>query len=45
MTYKNYWHLTVLTKLKEYRRLQTHATVTQLRLVDFFFFDIIDLFA
>ncbi|CAF1400742.1 unnamed protein product [Rotaria sordida] len=30
MTYKSYWHSTILTKLDEYRRSQTHATVTQL---------------
>ncbi|CAF0957605.1 unnamed protein product [Adineta steineri] len=30
MTYKSYWHSTILTKLEEYRRSQIHATVTQL---------------
>ncbi|CAF2447146.1 unnamed protein product [Rotaria sp. Silwood2] len=30
MTYKSYWHSTILSKLDEYRRLQIHATVTQL---------------
>ncbi|CAF1149101.1 unnamed protein product [Rotaria magnacalcarata] len=30
MTYKSYWHSTILSKLEEYRPLQTHATVTQL---------------
>lgn len=34
MTYKSYWHSTVLTKLEEYRRGQIHVTLTQLRLVD-----------
>jgi hypothetical protein len=31
MTYKSYWHSTIITKLEEYRRLQIQATLTQLR--------------
>jgi histone acetyltransferase HTATIP len=31
MTYKSYWHSTILSKLEEYRRLQIHPTVRQLR--------------
>jgi len=30
MTYKSYWHSTILSKLEEYRRLQMNVTVTQL---------------
>ena len=33
MTYKSYWHSTILAKLEEYRRLQMHVPVSQLRLV------------
>jgi len=36
MTYKSYWYSAILTKLEEYRRLQIHATVKQLRLSFFF---------
>ena len=32
MTYKSYWHSTILFKLEEYRRLQINVTVSQLRL-------------
>jgi hypothetical protein len=30
MTYKSYWHSTILLKLEEYRRLQKQVTITQL---------------
>ncbi|CAF1082281.1 unnamed protein product [Rotaria sordida] len=30
MTYKSYWHSTILSKLDEYHRLQIHVTVTEL---------------
>jgi histone acetyltransferase HTATIP len=33
MTYKSYWHSTILSKLEEYRRLQMNVTVTQLRFI------------
>jgi hypothetical protein len=33
MTYKSFWHSTVLAKLDEYRRLQLIVTVAQLRFV------------
>lgn len=34
MTYKSYWRSTILSKLDEYRRLQKHVTISQLRFVD-----------
>ena len=34
MTYKSYWHSTILTKLEQYRHAQIHVTLTQLRSVD-----------
>ncbi|CAF1234523.1 unnamed protein product [Adineta steineri] len=30
MTYKSYWHSTILSKLEEYRRLQINITIAQL---------------
>lgn len=33
MTYKSYWHSTILAKLDEYRRSQIHVTLSQLRFV------------
>jgi histone acetyltransferase HTATIP len=36
MTYKSYWHSTILSKLEEYRRLQMNVTITQLRFISFF---------
>jgi len=38
MTYKSYWHSTILSKLEEYRRSQIHVTVKQLRFRSFVFF-------
>ncbi len=38
MTYKSYWHSTILFKLEEYRRLQMNVTITQLRFLSFLFF-------
>jgi hypothetical protein len=40
MTYKSYWHSTIISKLEEYRRLQMNVTVTQLRFYIFFLFTI-----
>jgi len=38
MTYKSYWHSTILSKLEEYRRSQMHVTIKQLRFRSFVFF-------
>jgi histone acetyltransferase HTATIP len=37
MTYKSYWHSTIIAKLEEYRRSQSQVTVIQLRFSRSFF--------